>query len=619
MDSADIDLTAHVGAAARQIRLNDWLTPAGADEADRAANRWIKQLRRARIDGVPFRDRFQLRGDSLWWFAELYLHKRRIITRAFRALASLDAVLAQHAPTTLVLHTSDPVVLLVARMVGTARTIAVTARDRRTFGGTRVRSVLKATFHTTAAFLDRARPGAPPPRGRGGVVSFVHSAFWRRDRDEESYIGPILSELEHQRPGVARLVGVGPRTNFRIRRWSDRVAEFGDPAARGLPFTPVEAFAGWSSLAPSRAVWAERRATRDALQASTDIRSHAIVNGIDLWPLVATELGGIADLQFPWSARAMDEAGAALDHLKPSAVITYAEAGGWGRAIMLEARRRGITTIGVQHGFIYRHWLNYLHEPDEMTASEGNQNDTGFPRPTSTLLFDGFAEEHLRRNGHFPEGSTLVTGSPRLEQFVKTAAALSPGDREAIRREAGGVATGRIVLVAAKHDQLGPWFRALVDAVAATPAVRIVVKPHPAEGSEPYIRDAAHTQAVFIAPPQADLARLTAVADVLVTANSTAAIEAMAIGVPALVVGLPTNLSPFVDAGAMAGVSRVEDLPGALSRVIGDDRARRDLLAAAAAFCDRYAIVQPPGAAQRAAAAILMVAGGPAGTESSSR
>ena len=34
----------------------------------------------------------------------------------------------------------------------------------------------------------------------------------------------------------------------------------------------------------------------------------------------------------------MDEAGAALDRLEPAAVATYAEAGGWGRAIALESR-----------------------------------------------------------------------------------------------------------------------------------------------------------------------------------------------------------------------------------------------------------------------------------------
>ena len=75
----------------------------------------------------------------------------------------------------------------------------------------------------------------------------------------------------------------------------------------------------------------------------------------------------------------MDEAAAALDALAPRVAITYAEAGGWGRAIMLESRRRGIPSAGLQHGFIYRHWLNYLHEPDEMTRDPAQAADGGFP------------------------------------------------------------------------------------------------------------------------------------------------------------------------------------------------------------------------------------------------
>ena len=34
--------------------------------------------------------------------------------------------------------------------------------------------------------------------------------------------------------------------------------------------------------------------------------------------------------------------------------------------------------------------------------------------------------------------------------------------------------------------------------------------------------------------------------------NSTVAIDGLVLGVPALVIGLPNNLSPFVEAGAMA-------------------------------------------------------------------
>ena len=128
----------------------------------------------------------------------------------------------------------------------------------------------------------------------------------------------------------------------------------------------------------------------------------------------------------PWSARAMDEAGAALDALRPEVALTYAEAGGWGRALMLEARRRGIATAALQHGFIYRHWLNYLHEPDEMAPSPANPADRGFPRPDCTLIFDELTREHLEQRGHFPAEGLRVTGSARLDAIVAAARGFDP-------------------------------------------------------------------------------------------------------------------------------------------------------------------------------------------------
>ena len=85
------------------------------------------------------------------------------------------------------------------------------------------------------------------------------------------------------------------------------------------------------------------------------------------------------------------------------------------------------------------------------------------------------------------------------------------------------------------------------------PEIRLVIKPHPAEGAGAYLEGSRHVPNVVLAPPSAGLGQLTAVASALVTANSTAAIEAMPLGVPALVVALPNNLSPFVEAGAMTG------------------------------------------------------------------
>jgi len=605
------DLLVRHGRAAHVVRLADHLSPEAADAAESAANRWIKQLRSARVDAVPLRDRFLLRGDSLWWFTELYLHKRRVIARAFAARSAVTNLIAALAPQQITVIAPDDVVACVAGEIGRSRGVEVQSTSPNTARRTSIRQSAKALFHTATSALDRIRPVRTPRVRSPRVAAFVHSAFWQRIPGEESYIGPVLRELQTQlEEGDVSLVGLGPRTNFRVRRWSDRVREFGDPAARHYPFAPIEAYASWDRLRESRRIWRERDAIRTALHGSSELRSLARLDDCDLWPLVLPELDGVADLQLPWSARAMDEAGAALDVLSPGAVVTYAEAGGWGRALMLEARRRQIPSVGLQHGFIYRHWLNYLHEPDEMQPSAGNPIDRGFPCPDCTVVFDGFAAVHLERFGNFPPRALAICGSPRLDAFAATAERLTADDKTRLRSDARVAEGQHLVLVAAKHAQLGAAFRQLVDITAARRDVRLVVKPHPGEALEPYQRDAAGTSHVTILPASADLAAFTAIARMLVTANSTAAIEAMVVDVPALVVPLPSNLSPFVEAGAMAGADE-DTLPVELDRLLYDGKSRSRLKAARRAFLERYQIRADGHAAARSAETILRAARNP--------
>ena len=71
-----------------------------------------------------------------------------------------------------------------------------------------------------------------------------------------------------------------------------------------------------TALRPSRAAVARAaRAAPRAVAAATICARVAQIDGCDCWPIIRDELAGIALLQWPWSARAMDEAGAALDAL----------------------------------------------------------------------------------------------------------------------------------------------------------------------------------------------------------------------------------------------------------------------------------------------------------------
>jgi len=275
--------------------------------------------------------------------------------------------------------------------------------------------------------------------------------------------------------------------------------------------------------------------------------------------------------------------------------VTYAEAGGWGRALSLECRRRGVPLAALQHGFIYRHWLNYRHEPDEAQPDAINRSDAGFPFPASTLLFDERTAAYLAASA-FPPESLQVTGSARLDEIHAAVRALSPAEIERTRREAGAGEGRALLLFAAKEREARRALPALVAAVRARPDVQMAIKPHPAETPEVYRAVAAGAPNVLVVSASTPLPPLLAAARAVVTVNSTVAIDALTLGVPSVVVGLPNNLTPFVDSGLMAGAAAADEIGAALERVLYDQEFRSRIERSRAAGVDGSAAARSAGA-----------------------
>lgn len=594
----------------QRVRLDEYLDPAAEQRALTAEYAWIKQLRHLEVDGQTLRRRFTLRGDSLWWFTELYLHKQQTILNVFRTIAALETLHAREQPRHVRIEQGGPILRTLAPQF--ERKTAVKYEGVASLETEPVRAMrlnVRARALTMSARLSRIRGAdAPPPTRPVTVAAFVHRAFWRASATEgsaESYIGPVLGELEARIADRISYVGVGPAENFRARRWWHAVMK---PAAVEGAVVPIELFAPLSRLSDALGLWRDRHRMRRALLNSAPIREHATIGGYDCWPLVREELTGIVFLQWPWSARAMDEAGAALDALRPEVVVTYAEAGGWGRALMLEARRRRIPSIGLQHGFIYNSWLNYLHEEDEMRPDAAHPGDLGFPAPTRTLVFDDYARSHLERCGRFSPQSLVVTGSPRLDTLVRTVSALTADEIAAARESTGATSSQDVVLFVAKHSQAKHVLDALVDAVAHMANVQLAIKAHPAETHDVYSALVHDRKNIRLLPATAPLGPLLRASRVVVTVNSTVALDAGVLGIPALVIGLPNNLSPFVAAGIMAGAATRSDIDPVLRRILYDDDFRLQIERSRGEYFKRFAIGSDGGAAARSADAVLALA-----------
>lgn len=592
------------GAGSRVDRdLNAFLTPALRERARDDANQFIKRLRLVAYGTDTMRTRFTYRGDSLWWFTELYLHKMRRIDTAISAVHALDAAVQTYEPRSLVIDSDDAVARAAGEAFARARQIAF---ERRGTPRHRDRVEWSSYVGNLTARLSRVRPRAPKTAKPAAIAAFVHSAFWRgtggvaESPRSEHYIGPVLEALaEKVAADDLAYVGIGPRRNFRARRWWDPLTNSHAVAERVVP---IEQFAPADALRDSRELWRRRRDLSHSLTSGEAIRAAATFNGVDLWRILQPELEATALLQWPWAARAMDEAAAALDTLSPEVVVTYAEAGGWGRALVAEARRRGIRSVGLQHGFIYRHWLNYLHEPDELDPA----GDTPpFPLPDRTLVFDGLAARHLREAGRFPAGAVEVTGSPRLDELAARVASIPLAARETMRQQLGAKDGQPLAMLAAKHSEIQDDVPALRAALESKPQVRLAIKPHPAETPDVYAPLADGLPNVSVAAGDTDLAQMLAAVDLVVTKNSTVGVDGLVLGIPALVFGLPNNLSPFVDAGAMAGAHGAAELADALESLLYNQGRRDTLAEAGRTFVSQAGLIVDGRAADRTAAAIL--------------
>ena len=596
------------GSVTRVVDLSSYLKPSDSERATTEAFSWIKSLRHTVVDGVLLRDHLTHRGDSLWWFLELFLTKERGVVAAFKTLAAIERLIEADKPHSLSVVSGDNITRTIVAALAIRNDWTPASRSFTEDVGTCARRMQSTSFHLAETIRDRLLP-SPQNKQECDVAVFVHSAFWRSasrtrpDGDSDVYVGSVIDELERFAPALhIQLVGIGPRTSFQAKDRRSRSLSVNQ--AKSVPFAEIARYASWRSVFPSLGVWRRRRAIRRDLLRSVAIRSAATVRQCDLWPILRDALAGAALLQLPWAARAMDEIGAALDVLQPRVAVTYAEAGSWGRALVLEARRRGIPVVGIQHGFIYRHWLNYQHEPDEMEPSRENPADTGFPRPDRTLVFDRYAAEYLQKAGNFPKSSLTVVGSPTRDALASAIHKLSPEIIAATRAAIGASPNQQVVLVTTKYSEIQSEFQRLVNAVAALPNVYAVIKCHPTENPEPYETHTHGITNIRVLPSNYDLSRLLALARLLVTVNSTVAFDAMSLGVPSLTLRLPNNLSPLVDSGAMVGLSRTDPIGPKLEPLLYDETRRSTLAARARDFLTRYDIQSDGFASRRAAKAI---------------
>lgn len=274
-----------------------------------------------------------------------------------------------------------------------------------------------------------------------------------------------------------------------------------------------------------------------------------------------------------------------LDGVGPRRIVMGSDAHKFSRLITLLARRRGVETLVIQHGAtIGRH--AYVPVYADRMAVWG------------TISRQWFMENRVAPD------RLVVTGQPRLDRLVNYRKTEAPGKADKCQRF-------RVVL--ATNDLLGNRNDLLMKTVCQgvrplSEELDLVMKLHPGERNHgQYTRFARRFNLNWTIVSKGDLYELLVSADTVITAQSTVGIEALAMGLPLIIVEVPgvPKIVPYDRYECAMAVHDAAGLTTAMGRLMAKTDDVKKLSQNADRFIADYLYRLDGKAAQRVADLIM--------------
>jgi hypothetical protein len=389
-------------------------------------------------------------------------------------------------------------------------------------------------------------------RGPVDLVFNTSSGSWDAARSKERLLSPVLDEAARRGLSVAGL-------HLDYRR------NLGVDSLRLLDRKIV----AWESLVtPALAMRALARGRVVARGLGGGFPGHVL--GIPAADLLADRLPVLFGARLADAVLAIETARTALGTLRPRCLYVVDAYDLWGRALVVAAREAHIPAIEVQHGIILANHGGYLHLEGEV-APDLRQTSPYSPLPDIIVVHGDAAKAALMETGHFPPETIQITGSPSIE-----AARGRQAERSQIRSKLGLKDDHVVALFFGAPRHVFPaddlHVRAFLACCSGIQGLAPLLRPHPIDHSNPERYRAAARDAGVDAPVLlgGDPLELVLAADIVVSHNSTTALDTMALDRAVIHINMSgsPDLFPFVVEGRALGAHTEDELQEALSSLL---------------------------------------------------
>jgi UDP-N-acetylglucosamine 2-epimerase len=457
-----------------------------------------------------------------------------------------------------------PTARLLPTFLGYPRRLAIglrAARERHQF---------EATMHSSRRTLERRSFAETPGLRKILVVNTTPGA-------QVSTLVPVIRELEKDPTNKVLVIAEGLNVQQAFRAKDIPVQSLQDR------MTPEVA----SRVAEGRR---ELQAKWSTLRADPVFRAFFTYRGRPLWGAVEQAFRKVFVRDFVERVREIEIFRSLMQQEGVDLVVVAIETFPAMKTAVAVANRLGVPSLTIQHGVVtFQQGLDYL----------GN-----LPVAASKIAVFGEASQAEFIRAGTPAEKVVVTGRPTLDMLYEEQEAFDPDE---LRRRLGLKDGQRLIVLATQDDcpeVNEPLLRSVYGATKNLPDTRLVVKVHPRESPRLAERIAVELkmQEVIIIK-DIDPYQLLLVCEVLITRESTIALEAMMLDKPVITINLTgkPDLRPYAKSGAAVGVYDSKDVAIAILDVLQNSEIREKLRRKSREFVAHHAYRADGQASRRVA------------------
>lgn len=478
---------------------------------------------------------------------------------------------------------------------------------RRVGVGELVLWVRRMLYQTTNMLSIRVRFSKDMPKGLSNAHSSCRKLLlvtlgrrhWVPDpldpsRKYDEQMFPLLPAL--QRAGWSNFVAIDCE-NSSVRELQRRMRE-------EEPDVPWRAFSSYrrqrdSTKKRTKLIFARMW---QLLQQDHEFLEDFRYRGVQLMPVLREELRRAFLEILPECAEMLATAARILKEEHPDAVIATYETGPWARALIIQAARASIPTLGLQHGMIFDTHYDYMHRH---ITCDPTVNPSGFVVPEVTCVWGSFWKQVLTRAGSYPPGAVVVTGNWRYDRIAGMARAI---DINKIKSSFGIVPENKVVLILSSGQSVVDYVRQCLQVLGTRSELTPLIKLHSVDDPKPVremLQEMGYPDDVLV---EERLIEAMMAADLVISQTSTAVGEAALLDRPVVLVNFlklsNIGAEAYVESGICLYATNLQELTTAVEKALVDPLAVAQMSRARTGFISRYFFKIDGCAAQRVAEAL---------------